>query len=400
MNATTWIIATLVCIGIQSFYSMIEMAIVSFNKVRLHYYVAKGIRRARWIEYLLERPIRLFGTTLIGVNLALQVGSQCSREVYSHFHLNPDIAPITQVFLVMIFAELAPMFAARRHVEHVAMLGIPFIYISSKFFIPAIWVLNQITRCVNFLFRGPSGSALSSLSREELQLIVEAQEDQGDAFNVLVANIFTFRRKTAFDAMTPLAKLTMLPAHATVKEMCRTLVKHDVPVIPLYEGERHNIVGITLPRDGIDQLPDTLLKSVSHAPWFITKTTSLMEILKQFRHNNQTVAIVLDREGLAIGLIILEDILEEIFGPVPHPRRKGRHLLERTLPGSMLLKEFNAQFETDLGHGDLSDLADLVADQLGHLPEKGDTLRIADLEIVVVETTLLGAKTLSVTTIA
>jgi len=104
---------------------MVEMACVSFNKVRLHYYVNQGNRRAIWLNYLLQHPFRLFGTTLIGVNVAMVVGSECSREFHSALGLSPDLAPLSQVIIVVIFAELAPMFAARHYAEHVAMLGAP-----------------------------------------------------------------------------------------------------------------------------------------------------------------------------------------------------------------------------------------------------------------------------------
>ena len=121
----------IVSLVIQGFYSMLEMACVSFNRVRLQYYVSQKNRRAMWLSYLLNNPTRLFGTTLIGVNTAMQFGSECARRFYASLHVSPDWAPLSQVIIVLIFAELAPMFAARRFAENVAMLGIPIIYITS-----------------------------------------------------------------------------------------------------------------------------------------------------------------------------------------------------------------------------------------------------------------------------
>ena len=101
---------------------MIEMACVSFNKVRLEYYVSKGKKRALWLSFLLHHPAYLFGTTLIGVNVALIIGSECARRFYAALGLNPDLAALTQILLVLIFAEISPMFAGRRYAEHVASL--------------------------------------------------------------------------------------------------------------------------------------------------------------------------------------------------------------------------------------------------------------------------------------
>src|SRR5271168_1923794 len=114
-----WLSLTILCIAVQGVYSMLELASVSFNRVRLEYYVAKKIKRAMWLHYLLQKPSRLFGTVMLGVNVALQIGSQTSREFYSSVGLDPDLAPLTQVFLVVILAELTPLFAARRYPESV-----------------------------------------------------------------------------------------------------------------------------------------------------------------------------------------------------------------------------------------------------------------------------------------
>ncbi len=398
MNLFWWIFATLACIFIQSFYSMSEMAMLSFNKVRLQYYVSEGKQRAKWIDYLLQNPARLFGTTLLGVNIALQFGSECSREVYTALNLNPDIAPLTQVFLVMIFAELAPMFAARRYNEHVALLGIPIIYASSKLMKPLIIIIGWISTGVNRLVGGPRGMALSHLSREELQHVVESSQEE--SFNVLVNNIFTLRSKTARDAMIPLASIHMLPADATCGEMRTVLRQHDVPGIPIFARRRRQVVGIAIPRQLLHHPDSEPLRPHTLPPWFITRTSPLLQILKQFRHNNQKLAVVLDHNGLAIGLLTLEDILEEIFGPEPElgPHRRARQLITRTFPGDTRLDTFNAEFETHLkATGDT--LSALVTEQLGHPPTTGDTLRINNLEFTILEATLTSARTIAIKTL-
>ena len=97
-----------ICLFVQGFYAMLEMACVSFNKVRLQYYVSKNNRRAKWLTHLLNHPAQLFGTTLIGVNAAMQLGSEFSRQFYIALGVSPDYAPLSQVFIVLIFAEIAP----------------------------------------------------------------------------------------------------------------------------------------------------------------------------------------------------------------------------------------------------------------------------------------------------
>ncbi len=162
--------------AIQGFFAMVEMACVSFNKVRLQYYVSKENKRALWLSYLLHHPALLFGTTLIGVNTALVVGSECARRFYDSLGFSPDWAPLSQIIIVLIFAEIAPMFAGRRYAEHVAMLGIPILFFFSILLRPVIWLLDLLCRAINRLI-GKSVPAGIYLSREELQNIIEEREE-------------------------------------------------------------------------------------------------------------------------------------------------------------------------------------------------------------------------------
>lgn len=109
-----WLGVNLFCIFIQGFFSMMEMACVSFNRVRLQYYLTKSNKKASYINFLIRRPYRLFGTVMLGVNIALQIGSESSRTCYSLLGIPPEYAPATQIFLVVIFAELLPLAISRK----------------------------------------------------------------------------------------------------------------------------------------------------------------------------------------------------------------------------------------------------------------------------------------------
>ncbi len=407
-NVLLWVLATLGCIAVQSLYSMQEMALVSFNKVRLQYYEGIGYKRAQWIRSLLQDPSKLFGTTLLMVNLALQVGSECSRRVYLGLGLNPDIAPVTQVFLVMIFAEIAPMFAARRYSEQVAMLGIPLVYTSSILLKPIIWLIAWISRIAAYLVGGRRQTSLNMLSREELEHVMEEQEEdsstpQRDPFNRLVSNIFGLRGKIAKEAMTPLSSIRMLRWDARISDMRKNLARFDVPCFPLYYETRNHLVAIAFPRDLV-LIEDTQpLRHYARQPWFITHTAPLTQILKHFRHNNQDVAVVLDQEGRAIGLLTLEDILEELFGHAPTyqvqgPLRigKGKQLVERSFPADTPIREFNTLFSARLDEREGETFGDLLRTKLDHPPEEGDTVRVGDFELSVVESGLLGPKVVGI----
>lgn len=170
-----WLTLTLLCLFIQASLTMMEMAAISFNRLRLHYLISQKVRQAVWLQKLLHPPYRLFGTVMLGVNCALQVGSQSARECYQALHLDPNLAPLSQIFLVMIFGELVPLFAARRCSEHVIMLYTPFLYFIYLLFSPLIWAISLIVKGLYVITKQPIPTI--SLSKEHLKTLLETSGD-------------------------------------------------------------------------------------------------------------------------------------------------------------------------------------------------------------------------------
>ncbi len=407
-TALFWLLLTILCLCIQAFFSMLEMASVSLNKARLQFYVSQNSRRAKWLDHLLQKPSRLFGTTLVMVNITLQVGSECSRQFYIAFDLSPEIAPLTQVFLVVVLAELAPMLAARRYAEHVAMLGSPILYFTSKLMTPIIIMIGFVSRCVNKIINpnNEEGNAFF-LSREELQEMFETQttgavnSKDNEEVNLIVSNIFKFRHKSAKEVMEPLNAVQMVPSNCTILHLRDILKQSHSLSIPIYHKSRTNIIGIAFPRDLL-KIPDNeAIRRHSHPPWFVTQNSNVVDILQQFRSNKKSVAIVLNDVGNAIGTLSLNDILDEIFGEfsLEEDRVEQQHLIEKTFPGNMRLDVFNKQFNSEIVEEGVETLAELMVFHLEHPPRKGDLVLIDHFELRVEEASLLEIKTILVKSI-
>lgn len=410
ISAVSWLVFNILSILVLGFYSMLEMACVSFNKVRLQYYVAKGNQRAIWLNSLLQNPSRLFGTTLIGVNLALVIGSECSREFYTAMGLNPNLAPFTQVLLVVIFGELAPMFAARHYSEHVAMLGIPLVYASSKVMEPLLWLISMTSKICNYFIGANSNEANLYLNQEELQKILEEQgednplERDSAEFSAIAANIFSVRKKTVKQIMEPIATVSSLPSNATIKDMEKLLTKTGAAYIPIVSHDPSSIVAIAYPRDAIRASKTHRVREYARPPWFVSETTTMMHLLKQFRTNNESVAFILDKAGKTIGLVQLSGVLEEIFGkisysaPLKSKSSQKLMIIDKTFPGKMTIGEFNAQFGVLIGQDPTMTLSDLMTSELAHHPQKGESVFIAPFSFTVKEASLMEVKTVSIST--
>lgn len=390
----------LLSVAVQALFAFFEMACVSFNKVRLQYYVSIGTRRALWLNYLLKSPSRLFGTTLIGITAALVIGSECTRRFYESIHLDPDWAPVTLVPIVVIFGELAPMFAARRHPEQSAMFCVPLMILLARILSPITWTFDAISRLIHRLM-GKQTEAPLFLTREEVRMAFEEKEAGSDEFDASVSQIFQLKNLTAGQLMIPLSKVQMAPSSATLAEVRHILSVHYAPMIPIYHRYPHNIVAIATLRDLLRLEPHKKVIDSARSPWFVTRDTSILQLLQQFRRNNQSVAVILDPSGQAAGILTLDQILAEIFGEESQSaiNEETSHYIERTLSGEMSVSEFNKQFEAGLPEGEGDTLNDLILSELDHLPVKGESVRIGELEFTIDEPTLRGIKTLSVRSI-
>lgn len=404
-DAIIWAIFNIVSIAILGFYSMMEMACVSFNKVRLQYYVANGNKRACQLNDLLHTPARFFGTTLIGVNIALVIGAECSRQFYTSIGWDPDFAPLVQVILVVIFGELAPMFAARKYAEHMAMLGIPVIYASAKLMQPLLWLVNCITSYLNKLIGLQQQSELNIyLTQEELQKLLEEQTEDSyreNEFSTISTNVFNLKRKTISQVMNPTGGAVTLPSNATVNQMRTACSLTGADYILLYDHTITKIVAIAYPRDVIRASGHHRVREYSKAPWFVPETITIMQVLKQFRTNHESVAIILNKTGSAIGFITLDDILEEIFGKTAHPITvPARHqnkliLIDKSFPLAMTQKEFKAQYGMlfDPNQDLDATLIDLMTNALDHRPKVGDAIYIAPFEITLITPKMINVLT-------
>lgn len=398
-----FLLLTISCIFIQAFFAMFEMASVSFNKVRLHYYVSLDNKRAKWLSFLLDKPSRLFGTTLISVNTVMQIGSECSRRFYDSVGLNPDYAPISQVFIVLIFGELAPLFAARRHSEQVAMVCVPIVYALYFVLKPFTYLLGKISSLITSLSDKNKDMPLT-VSRDELQRAFEDKTlEEGGQLNVVIENIFSVKKKSAKDLMIPIENVQKISSQAKVQDLRHLLSVNFHSFIPIFHRSEENIVGLVYSRDLLKTEDDKRIADYTHPPWFIADDAQILEILKQFRTNNQSIAIVLSSSGQATGILTLDQIVSYLFGEqefkIKEEKKDLKPFIERTLSGEMLIEDFNTKFQTNIIQPNCETLSDLVYFYLKHHPVKGESIKIDRFEMIVLEPSLLGAKTVLVRTI-
>ncbi len=399
---TTWfLLLALFCVAVEGVFSMFEMASVSLNKVRLQYEALhKKKKKAIWVNSLIDNPSKLFGTTLLVVNTVLQIGSEAARRFYESIGLSPDLAAISQTVIVLMFGELVPLFASRKCPEHTVDLFIPVIYFISKVLTPFIWVVNGLSHVINYLFQKEETQYY--LSREEIERAIEEKEKE-KSVEAIVGNIFSLKSKSVKHAMIGLDTVDMVSSHAMIGEVRQVFENNDFSFIPIYHHLMHNVVSIVFPRDLLMIGEKERVIDHGQSPWFVAEDASIFQIIQEFRLNNQSVAVVINKEGKAIGFLTLDEIVDEMLGEsnpfFQKPKKCKKVAMERTLLGDLALEQFNNQFHCQLTYKDAITLNDLITMILDRHPLAGDVVRIDQFEMIVLEVSLLGVKTVLVKTI-
>lgn len=412
--AVFWLFANIFFIALSAFYSMMEMAVVSFNKVRLHYYCIKGMKKADRVRYLLKHPSSLFGTTLIGVNVAMFTGSECAREFHEAIGIDPNWTPLSQVFLVVIFGELVPMFAARYYAEHVTLTGISLIWISSKVLSPFIWILSLITESLSKLLGTKGAQKKFFFSEDEIQKALEGSDEgmhflSGDIQKIdpiaqVAINIFQFEEKFVVDVMIPRKKLSALSWNATGSDAFKLFNKEQIQFLPVYHKDPMHFTALFKPRDLLKLPSNKRLREIAKPPLYTSVNSKLSDVLKQFKKSSQNIAVCLDDRGRSVGVITQEVVLQEVIGAqefhsqIPSEKKVAREIFlkDKTFSGSIKMRQFNQMLFVKLSDKEEQTLSEFIISALGYCPEKGDKLLIGKFEFTIDETSLLEIRKVKV----
>ncbi|APD39949.1 hypothetical protein BOW62_01385 [Chlamydia trachomatis] len=392
-----WLGVNLLCIFVQGFFSMMEMACISFNRVRLQYYLTKSNKKASYINFLVRRPYRLFGTVMLGVNIALQIGSESSRTCYKLLGISPEYAPATQIILVVIFAELIPLAISRKIPEKIALKGASILYFAHYLFYPLIQCVGGITNMIYFILNIKEETLHSTLSRDELQKTLETHHEEHD-FNVIATNIFSLSATSVEQVCQYLDQIPILSATASVRDVCQLVRRHRLDFVPVYHKVKKNVVGIAFPKNLINRNPSDPVVPYLSSPWFITAKSKLIHAIQEFRKNSSNVAIVLNNNGEPMGVLGLHTVFKTLFNTrnIAQLKPKPTSLIERTFSGNTPLSEIENELDIIFMDNDCTTIEQLMLKLLDTPPEVGASIIINDLLLEVKEISLYGIKTVAI----
>lgn len=330
MTDNTSLIAILiVLIVVSAFFSGSEAAMIAVNKVRLRHMIQNKKRGARRVYSILQRMDKFIATILVGNNLVnTAIASISTLIIADYFGEQNALIYGTAVITVIliIFADLTPKVIATRHPESFSFLVRHLLSAIMVIFGPIARVLTWISNGIIKMFGGNPHYRSPLITEEEMKMMITIGKEEGfygDNERKMLERIFHFDEIEVRDVMTPVSEMTCVSLSSDEEALLDVLMEEGHNRIPVYDGSKDHVVGILYVRDLIYLLREGSLIKISdilNAPYFVTADKKVTELLKDFQTKKVQIAIVRDeRTQRTLGLVTLEDLVEEIVGELEEP---------------------------------------------------------------------------------
>ena len=400
--------ALFVLLLISAFFSISETSMMALNRHRLNHLVRKGRRGAKLATELLGQTEKLLGTILLGNNVAnTALTAIVTSLAISNFGNNDRVVLVASTIvalLIIIFCEITPKVFGATYPERIALPASVVLKALMKLASPFVWTVNLIVRGLLLVFGVRTGEALETrLSPEELRTIVlDSGQFMPHKHRSILLNLFDLEHITVDDVMVPRSRIEALNLAAAPAELREQLVTCYHNKMPVYEGEINRVVGVLHVRRALGLLERESfdadeIREVLGEPYFIPSGTPVFKQLQFFQENRKRLGMVVDEYGEVLGLVTLEDIIEEIVGEftTTGPGRDSALAWDSAgtvmLEGTAILREVNRRLGTRFPLDGPRTLNGLLLEALQELPEADVSVRFGN---VVAEITQIENRTI------
>lgn len=378
---------------INAFLAASEIAVVSINKNRIEQKAEDGDKKAKKILKILENPTNFLSTIQVGITL-VNILSGASLADSLAARLAPYIGTSTAArsmatFIVLailtyvsiVFGELYPKRIAMNKSEEVAMFTSGVIRVLEVITKPFVWLLSASTNLLSRITPMTFDDEDSKMTRDEMRYMLANEGVFEEDELEMLQGIFSLDTKVAREVMVPRTDAFMIDIHADVKENLQRILSESYSRIPVYNEDKDKIIGIlhtkTLLKAAYEVGFDNLeLLPLMQEPLFVPETVFIDDLLYELKKTQNQMAILLDEYGGVVGLVTLEDLLEEIVGEIDDESDEVETLYEvineneYIIQGRMLIDEFNTVFNANLHMSDVDTMAGYLITALGVIPDE------------------------------
>lgn len=384
----------------SAYFSSSETSMMSLNRYRLKHLVRQKHHGAMRVSKLLESPDKLLGVILIGNNFVNLLSASIATTIAIQVFGNPEtvLTTIILTLVILIFAEITPKTIAALHPEKIAYPSSLLLVLLLKILYPLVWMANRVSGgLIRILGMNPTPSTDHQLSPEELRTVVHESAqlipEQGQG---MLLNILDLEKVTVNDILVPRSEIVGIDLDDDISDILALISSTQHTRLPVYRQELDEIVGVLHMRS-LGRLLETdeithedLIRELDTA-YFIPESTPLHTQLFNFQNNRKRLAFVVDEYGDILGIVTLEDILEEIVGEFTtdvadssldiHPQADGTYIID----GTATLREINRALNWQLDSPTAKTLNGLLVETFESIPDSAVGIQIGDYYAEIVQ---------------
>jgi CBS domain containing-hemolysin-like protein len=399
LDTTAWIEIVIIVIALilAALAASAETSLTSISRVRLRQLVEQKVAAAIVIERLHRDPNAYLSTILIVNTVAIIVASSAATLLALHLYRQQVAEWLVSLVLslvVLIACEITPKTLALQRAERVALRMARLVAVATLAMRPIVYVLTAVTRLMLRLLGGRAAVRGPFVTEEELKMLVSVGEEEGvleEEEREMIHGIFEMGDMLVREVMVPRTDLVAIEVNEPVEKAVDLVTKHGHTRIPVYERDLDHIVGVLYAKDllrAVVRGERKSLREIARKPYFTPESNKVQDVLRDLRKNRVHMAIVVDEYGGTAGAVTIEDILEEIVGPIQDEYDIGEEdeiqfisPNEVVLDGRVSVDDVNELLKLNIAADDYDSIGGYVLDQLGAPPKVGATLKLGNAEL-------------------
>ena len=369
---------------LSGFFSSAETALTTVNKVRIRTLCEEGNKRAQTTQKILDNYSKVLSTILIGNNIvnitASSLATTLAIKLWGNFAVG--IATGILTILVLLFGEIVPKNLAMLNAEKISLAYSSIIYFLMQLFTPVIFIVDGLSNLIMKLLHIDPNKKVSTMTESELKTYVDVSHEDGvieSEEREMIYNVFDFSDAVAKDIMIPRIDMVTVSLDTGYENLLKVFRESMYTRIPVYEEDKDNVIGLVNIKDFILVTDEThfRIKDILREAHYTYEFKKTADLMVEMREKTTNVAFVLNEYGSTVGMITLEDLLEEIVGEIRDEYDGDEDEFIKAVDtniylveGGMKLDDINDALEISLQSEDYDSLGGLMIEKLDRLPEE------------------------------
>lgn len=394
------LLSVVVLIGLSAFFSSAETALTTANRVKIRSMAEEGNRTAVILQKVLDHNSKMISTILIGNNIvnisASSLVTIWAAKTFGSFAVGFSTGVLT--LLVLLFGEIVPKNAAMLYPEKLALAYSRIIYFLMHVLTPVIFLVDKLSFGIMFLLHIDPNKKLNQMTETELKTYVDVSHEDGvieTEEREMIYNVFEFSDTVAKDIMIPRIDMSTVSEDAGYEELFSVFRENMYTRIPVYKEDNDNIIGLVNIKDFmfVADREHFRISDILRDAYYTYEYKKTADLMMEMREQLFNVAFVLNEYGSCVGMITLEDLLEEIVGEIRDEYDADEDNFiqavndrEYLVEGGMKLSDINDAIGTRLESEDYDSIGGIIIEILDRMPEPGDTVTTQDGLVLTAET--------------